>query len=74
MRCLDRGFKIINFPLADITVGNEHLYNLAIHTREHSVEIVVIGVQLFIKILPLKTFQELVCFINHGRLLCVKCE
>ena len=44
MRCLDRGFKILNFPLADITVGNEHLYNLAIHGRKHFVVTAVIGV------------------------------
>ena len=40
----NRGFKILNFPLADITVGNEHLYNLAIHGRKHFVVTAVIGV------------------------------
>ena len=44
MRCLDRGFKILNFPLADITFVNEYLYNSAIHGRKHFVVTAVIGV------------------------------
>ena len=67
-RCLDRGFRILNFPLADITVGNEYLYNLTIYGRKHFVGTAVIIVHQNI------ATENLYTFILHGRLSCVNCK
>ena len=62
---------MLNFPLTDITVGNEHLYNLALHGREPFVVTALIGVHQNIATENLSGIRMLYL---HGRLACVNCE